>query len=68
MMFWHNSLPEIESPQSKTSPETEYVDHTSNLKQCIAGHNAGKCTYTSKSIPLYKNTPSHYERVSAIAK
>jgi hypothetical protein len=70
MMFWGNSLPEIENPQSKTFPGSEYVDHTSNLRQRISGHNAGKCPHTSKSVlwnldvHIAFQTLPHMQRVS----
>ena len=37
--------------ESESFPGTRYIGHTSNLKQRIAEHSAGKCAHTSKTRP-----------------
>lgn len=37
--------------RSTSSPDQEYVGATSDLKQRIKDHNAGKSTHTSKYMP-----------------
>ena len=37
--------------QSVTNPAQLYRGHTSDLKQRLSEHNAGKCPHTSKHIP-----------------
>ncbi len=37
--------------QSLTNPTQRYVGHTTDLRQRVADHNAGKCPHTSKFLP-----------------
>jgi predicted GIY-YIG superfamily endonuclease len=37
--------------QSVNCPKESYRGHTSDLKQRLADHNAGKCQHTSKFMP-----------------
>ena len=37
--------------QSMADSERLYHGHSTNLKQRLADHNAGKCTYTAKYVP-----------------
>ncbi len=36
---------------SEKAPNELNISHTSNLKQRLLEHNAGKCPHTSKSLP-----------------
>ena len=37
--------------ESKTAPGERYIGHTSDLRQRLSEHNAGKCSHTSKYLP-----------------
>ena len=37
--------------ESLARPGIRYVGHTSDLKQRLADHNAGRCPHTSKNLP-----------------
>jgi len=37
--------------ESLSHPSEQYIGHTSDLRQRLIDHNAGKCTYTSRYIP-----------------
>ena len=37
--------------ESFSHPTERYIGHTSDLRQRLKEHNAGKCTHTSKYIP-----------------
>jgi len=37
--------------ESLRHPGRRYIGHTANLRQRLADHNAGKCSYTSRSGP-----------------
>jgi len=39
--------------ESSPHPETYCRDHTSNFKQRLAEHNAGKCTHNNPWAPGY---------------
>jgi putative endonuclease len=37
--------------ESIRHPENRYIGHTSDLKQRVAEHNAGRCDHTAKFVP-----------------
>ena len=49
--------------QSETNPDRRYIGHTSDLKQRMVEHNAGKCPHTSKFTPWKLKLYIAFERL-----
>ena len=47
--------------ESRNGPRKRYIRHTSDLKQRLAEHNAGRCPHTAKFVPWKLKTYIAFE-------